>query len=145
MKYIKKDRGLTLIGVVVALGVIGSSVPGLTHVLSENRAQDRLSTIVRNLAGIDMAASQWTGEPGRTANVTRPDLDGSAGAVPYIQWPDGPVAGTYSLVDIKTGGLAPAAKRQVVARATFNGGTKGPMNRLQWQQACGHDPTTCGL
>ncbi|HLK13191.1 MAG TPA: hypothetical protein VKT78_00165 [Fimbriimonadaceae bacterium] len=141
MKCTIKKRGLTLLGVILGIGVVGTSAPTAIHYVAQRRAEDRLDTIVRNLAGLDMAANQWSARVDASLAPTRAQLTGEEGNVAYLQWPTGPVTGTYAVgAPNRT-----IAEHEIPARATFDGGSKGPMNRLEWQRTCGADPAGCGL
>ena len=145
MKCIRKARGSTIVGVIIGVGLIGSSLPTASHFFAQRRAQDRLDTIVKNLAGIDMAVAQWSKENHGRNFPVRENIDGSGRTVPRVAWPVGPVAGTYSLSNVTPDGNAPRAPRAASPASTFDGGVKGPMNRLEWQKTCSSDPVSCGL
>jgi hypothetical protein len=134
---------LTITGVVIGACLLGSSLPTATHFFAQQRAQDRLGAIVKNLAGIDMAAAQWSREQPGAGVPTRENLDGAGGAIQRVQWPLGPVSGRYAVTG--STGTAAGPKHTVASSTTFDGGTKGPMNRLQWQETCTADPVSCGL
>jgi hypothetical protein len=143
MKCTKKARGLTIIGMMIAVAFVGSAIPTASHIFAERRAEARLETIVGNLARIDVAASQWANDHSG-AQPSRSNLDGTGGKLPYLSWPTEPAPGAYA---ISTGAAdnAPSTPQAVPQVATYKGGSKEAMTRLQWQQACSANPGGCGL
>lgn len=139
MKSTRRARGLTICGLVVAIGLVGSLGSGAYHMVASQRAQDRLDTIVRNLAEIDVAANQWRHDH-QDAAVIQSDIDGSRGTGKYIQWPTGPVAGDYEI-----GRQISTPEHTTPIIATYNGGSKGTMNRAEWLATCSDNPVGCGL
>ena len=144
MKCKKRARGLTIIGVMVGVAFTGSAIPTSVHLFAQRRAEDRLDTIVSNLAGIDVAAAQWN-KDNHGGQPSRSTLDGTDGAIAHTKWPVGPVVGAYSIPDRLGSTEVTAAHHDTAACATFDGGNKGPMTRLEWQKVCGADPSSCGL
>ena|SRR5579863_1841744 len=116
---------------VIALVVMTVAVPNHRH----HRAVLRLNEIVNNLRLIDDGLDQHCMESSFNGHrlVTRADLtECPTGSQPYVAWPEGPVAGTYSTTTCDD-------------LSTFDGGNHGALNRLQWEEICSHDPTSCGL
>ncbi len=98
------------------------------------RAHVRLAVILKNLKRIDVAAEQYTMEHSAASGgpLSRPYLDGTGGDAAYLEWPSGPVVGTYSITD-------------EVTPATFDGGNTGARTSRQWQTSCSEAPQSCGL
>jgi prepilin-type N-terminal cleavage/methylation domain-containing protein len=134
MKRNQKVKGFTLIEIMIVVLIIGILLAIAVPNFVRARASSRLKSIVANLKQIDSAVQQWAMEQNKAsgAAVVQSNLDGTGGSTAYLQWPTGPVAGTYAVTTVG-------------ANSTFSGGNGAQTDWNSWENTCSADPSTCGL
>ncbi len=102
MRNKRKNRGFTLVEIMIVVLIIGILLAIAVPNFIKARESSRTKTCVANLKQVEAAKEQWAMEnkKGATDTPVQADLEGANG---YIKkWPTCPSGGAYNINDVQT-------------------------------------------
>lgn len=104
MNRIRKQKGFTLVEIMIVVLIIGILMAIAVPNFIKARTNSQTRTCISNLRQIESAKEQWAMETGASASSTptQTQLVGTATSGFLKAWPTCPTSGTYTIGDMST-------------------------------------------